>query len=170
MLGPGTDMHTPHTHTHTHTTLNISGKSPNQWVTSAPHRESTGNWSGIDRLLHYVQALFNKGLRIPTDSSQTSERGKTKETKETKDSDPTSRQEPSGEVRKGELKGGWQLQKLIPSRIPSANIAPEHPTGTHISLAPRVVTTRLTCSQMACGSGGSLVDKPCLTLLWPHGL
>lgn len=153
-------MHTHHTHTHT--TLNISGKLPNQWVISAPHRESTGGWSEIDILLYHVQALFNKGLRIPTDSSQTSERGKTKETI---DSDPMSRQEPSGEVRKGELKGGWQLQKLIPSRIPSANIAPEHPTRTHISLAPRVVTTRLTCSQTACGSGGSLVDKPCLTLL-----
>ena len=176
MLGPGTGMHAhptpthththPHTHTHTHRTrgLNISGKLPNQWVTSAPHRESTGGWSGRDRLLYHVQALLNKGLRIPTDFGQTSEQGKTKETI---DSDPMSRQEPSGESQgeEGGVEGGLAAAKAIPTRMPSANLAPEHPTRTLISLAFRPVTTWLTCSHMARGSGGSVVDKLCQTLL-----
>jgi len=98
-----------------------------------------------------VQALLNKGLRIPTDFGQTTEQGKTKETI---DSDPCLDRNhlERAKVKKGELKGDWQLQNLIPTRIPSANIAPEHPTRTLISLAFRPVTTWLTCSHMACGS------------------
>lgn len=95
------------------------------------------------RLLYRVQALKKKSIRIPSAFGQTSERGKTKETT---DSATVSRQEPPGESHGG----GTAAAKAHHTSIPSADVAPGHPTRTHsISLALRPITTRLACSEMA---------------------